>query len=214
MSTRTVGPLSGILCVALLVAAVALAGATPATDDSHSEIVSYYADNSTSQGLGAVCLALSSVALLFFLGTLRQALRAAGGDEGGLSTVVLLGGVLVTVGMTIFAGLTFTLADAVDELSPAAVAALNALNSDMIFTLAAGMATFNLALGLAVVRHGGLPRSLGITALVLGVAGLTPLAFFAFVLSGVVVIWASVALLRVPAPAGSGPVVRADGAAS
>jgi hypothetical protein len=134
------------------------------------------------------------VALIFFLGSLRRALRAAAGDEGGLSTVALLGGVVMAVGASIFAGIGFTLGDAADELPPAAILTLNALNSDMFFTVAVGTAVFNLALGLAVLRHGGLPRALGWVALVIGIAGLTPLGFFAFLATGIVIVWASLAL--------------------
>ena len=84
---------------------------------------------------------------------------------------LLLGGVVIAVGASIFAGIGFTLGDAADELPPAAILTLNALNSDMFFTLAVGTAVFDLALGLAVLRHGGLPRPLGWVALVIGIAG-------------------------------------------
>ena len=100
----------------------------------------------------------------------------------------------MAVGASIFAGIGFTLGDAADELPPAAILTLNALNSDMFFTLAVGAAVFDLALGLAVLRHGGLPRALGWVALVIGIAGLTPLGFFAFLATGIVIVWASVAL--------------------
>jgi hypothetical protein len=70
-----------------------------------------------------------------------------------------------------------------------------------------GTAVFNLALGLAVVRHGGLPKPLGWLALVIGIAGLTPLGFFAFLATGIVIVWASVALaMRADRTAGSPPV--------
>jgi hypothetical protein len=44
-------------------------------------------------------------------------------------------------------------------------------------------------------------------ALVIGIAGLTPLGFFAFLATGIVIVWASVALLMKPETgAGSTPV--------
>jgi hypothetical protein len=207
MNTRSVGPLTGILFVALVIVAFLVSGETPATDDSPREIVDFYLDNDDSQAAGSAVLALGCVALIFFLGTLRRALRAAAGDDGGLSTVVLLGGVVLAVGASIFAGIGFTLGDAADELPPSAILTLNALNSDMFFTVAVGTAVFNLALALAVLRHGGLPRPLGWVALVIGIAGLTPLGFFAFLATGIVIVWASVALLMKPETgAGSTPV--------
>jgi hypothetical protein len=207
MNTRSVGPLTGILFVVLVIVAFLVSGETPATDDSPREIVDFYLDNDDSQAAGSAVLALGCVALIFFLGTLRRSLRAAAGDDGGLSTVVLLGGVVLAVGASIFAGIGFTLGDAADELPPSAILTLNALNSDMFFTVAVGTAVFNLALALAVLRHGGLPRPLGWVALVIGIAGLTPLGFFAFLATGIVIVWASVALLMKPETgAGSTPV--------
>jgi hypothetical protein len=208
MNAKAIGPLTGILFVVLAIAAFAVSGETPGTDDSRREIIDYYVDNDAAQAWASAVLALGCVALIFFLGSLRRVLRATAGDEGGLSTVALLGGVVMAVGASIFAGITFTLADAADELPPAAILTLNALNSDMFFTLAVGTAVFNLALGLAVLRHGGLPRALGWVALVIGIAGVTPLAFFAFLATGIVIVWTSVALARKgPATAaGTAPV--------
>ena len=207
MNTRSVGPLTGILFVVLVIVAFLVSGETPATDDSPREIVDFYLDNDDSQAAASAVLALGCVALVFFLGTLRRSLRAAAGDDGGLSTVVLLGGVVIAVGASIFAGIGFTLGDAADELPPSAILTLNALNSDLFFTVAVGTAVFNLALALAVLRHGGLPRPLGWVALVIGIAGLTPLGFFAFLATGIVIVWASVALLMKPETgAGSTPV--------
>jgi catechol 2,3-dioxygenase-like lactoylglutathione lyase family enzyme len=194
MSAKAIGPLTGILFVVLAIVAFLVSGETPSTDDSPQEIVDFYLDNDASQAVASALLALGCVALIFFLGSLRRALRAAAGDEGGLSTVVLLGGLVIAVGASIFAGIGFTLGDAADDLPPEAILTLNALNSDMFFTVAVGTAVFNLALALAVLRHGGLPRPLGWVALVIGIAGLTPLGFFAFLATGIVIIWASVAL--------------------
>ena len=61
----------------------------------------------------------------------------------------------------------------------------------------------SLGLALAVLRHGGLPRPLGWLALVVGIVGLTPGGFFAFLATGIVVVWASVVLAQ--RVAGPGP---------
>jgi hypothetical protein len=205
MSVKAIGPLTGILFVVLFIVAILVGGETPDTDDSAQEIVDFYLDNDDSQAVASALLALGCVALIFFVGSLRRALRAAAGDEGGLSTVVLLGGVVMAVGASIFAGIGFTLGDAADDLPPDAVLTLNALNSDMFFTVAVGTAVFNLSLGLAVLRHGGLPRALGWVALVIGIVGLTPAGFFAFLATGIVVVWASVVLATQPDTAGGPP---------
>ena len=194
MNPQRIGALTGVLFVILVIVAFAVGGETPGTDDSTREIVSYYVNNDTEQIIAAGLLAWASVALLFFLGSLRQTLRRATGDDGGLSAVVMLGGVFIAVGATVFAGLTFALGDAADDMPVDAIVALNTLNSDMFATLAVGVATFNLALGLATLRHRVFPKALGILAIVVGIAGLTPLGFFAFLVTGIVIVWASVLL--------------------
>jgi len=118
MNAKAIGPLTGILFVVLAIVAFLVGGETPGTDDSPREIVDFYLDNDDSQAVASALLALGCVALIFFLGSLRRALRAAVGDEGGLSTVALLGGVVIAVGASIFAGIGFTLGDAADELPP------------------------------------------------------------------------------------------------
>jgi hypothetical protein len=196
MDSKLIGPLTGILFVVLVIVAFVVGGETPGTDDSTREIVDFYVDNDSEQSIASAVLALASVAFIFFVGTLRRALRAAAGDEGGLSTVTALGGLTMAIGASIFAGIGFTLGDAADDLPVAAIVTLNALNSDMFFTLAVGTAVFNLGLALAILRHGGLPRPLGWLALVVGIVALTPGGFFAFLATAIVIVWASVALAQ------------------
>jgi hypothetical protein len=196
MNAKLIGPLTGILFVLLVIAAFIVGGETPDVGDSPQSIVSFYLDNDGEQMFGGALLALGSVAFVFFLGTLRRTLRAATGDEGGLSTVTLLGGLMIVVGASIFAGIGFTLGDAADDLPPSAILTLNALNSDLFFPIAVGTAVFNLGLALSILRHGGLPRALGWVALVVGIAGVTPAGFFAFLATGIVIVWASVVLTQ------------------
>lgn len=203
MNAKQIGPLTGILFVVLVIVAFVVGGETPGTEDSAQTIVSFYVDNDSEQSAASALLALACVAFLFFLGSLRRTLRAVAGDDGGLSTVAMLGGLMIVVGASIFAGIGFTLGDAADELPASAVLTLNALNSDLFFPLAIGTAVFNLGLALAVLRHGGLPRPLGWLALVIGIVGLTPGGFFAFLATGIVVVWASVVLAQ--HAAGPGP---------
>ena len=203
MNAKQIGPLTGILFVVLVIVAFVVGGETPGTDDSAQTIVSFYVDNDSEQSVASALLALACVAFLFFLGSLRRTLRAVAGDEGGLSTVAMLGGLMIVVGASIFAGIGFTLGDTADHLPASAVLTLNALNSDLFFPLAIGTAVFNLGLALAVLRHGGLPRPLGWLALVVGIVGLTPGGFFAFLATGIVVVWASVVLAQ--HAAGPGP---------
>ena len=100
------------------------------------------------------------------------------------------GGIVFTVGVTIFAGINFTAADAVDDISPESLQTLNALNMDMFFTVAVGTAAFMLGAGIGSLKSGLLPRWLGWAAIAIGVVALTPAGFLGFLALG---IWTLVA---------------------
>jgi hypothetical protein len=198
-------PLSGVVAVVLIIVSVAVSGGeTPGTDDSIREIVSFYRDN--DQAGPAAILALGALFFLVFVTTLWTALRAAEPVRRVSSTLALVGGTILVVGMAIFAGIGFTLGSA-DDLGPAALQTLNALNSDMFFPLAVGNAAFLLGSGASAVQSGALPKWLGWAAVVLGVFSATPLGFFAFLLGGLWSLIVSVLLWRAQptAPASSAP---------
>jgi hypothetical protein len=194
-------PLSGVLAVVLIITAAIIGGETPQTDDSIREIVSFYRDN--DQAGPAALFALGSLFFLIFVATLCNALRTAEPGRRGASTLALVGGTILVVGMTIFAGIGFTLGDAADELTPGAIQTLNALNSDLFFPLAVGNAAFLLGAGVSVLQTAALPKWVGWAAIVLGVFAASPLGFFAFLLMGIWSLIVSVLLWRAsPAPAG------------
>src|SRR5919201_6779650 len=103
MNVRQIGPLTGILFVALLIASFIVGGSTPGIDDSPQKIASFYNDHDTRMGISGLLLGVAVVAFLFFLTTLRRSLRAVTTDEGGLSTAVLVGGIIFAVGGSTFA---------------------------------------------------------------------------------------------------------------
>ena len=189
-------PLTGVAFVILVVIAFIVGGETPDTDDSPQKILDFYNDNEAEQIIASALLGWGTVFLYFFLGVLRSVLRAAEGAVGRLSAVAFGGGLVLGVGILSFAGFTFTLADTADDLSPDAAQALNALNSDFFIPLSAGLGTFMLASGIAAVRTRVLPGWLGWIAVVLGIAAVTPVGFFAFLLAGLWVIAVSVLLWR------------------
>jgi Domain of unknown function (DUF4386) len=193
---HALAPLAGVGFVALAVAAFIISGETPDTNDSPQKVLNFYRDNDSEQIWASAFLAWSSVLLLFFVGVLRSVLRAAEGGLARLSTVAFGGGVVLAIGILSFAGFTFALADTADDLTPDAAQALNALNSDFFFPVAAGLGTLMLATALSSLRSKALPAWLAWPALVLGIAALTPVGFFAFLLFGVWALVTSVVLWR------------------
>jgi hypothetical protein len=209
---HVLAPLTGLLFVALAVAAFIISGETPDTDDSPQKILSFYVDNDSSQLWAGAVLAWAVVPFLFFLGVLRSTLRAAEGAIARLSTVAFAGGIVLAFGALSFAGFTFTLGDVADDgLTPQAAQALNALNSDFFFPVAVGVATLLIATGIASLGSRALPAWLAWAALVIGIVALTPLGFFAFLVFLLWVVVTSVVLWRAraagPAATESAPAV-------
>ena len=189
-------PLAGIVFVALVVLAFAISGETPDIKDSPQKILNYYNDHDTKNIWASVFLAWGTVFFFFFLGVLRSALQAAEGGTSRLSAVAFGGGLILGVGMLSFAGFTFTLADAADHLTPDAAQALNALNSDFFFPVAVGLGTLLLATALCSIRSKLFPAWLSWITLIIGIAALTPVGFFAFLLFGLWTLLVSVLLWR------------------
>jgi hypothetical protein len=186
MKAARLFPLAGIAAVALFVIAFAVGGESPGTDDSIRKIVSFYRDNDSDQVWAAALLTWGTAFFLLFSSGLWRFLRNADPERRGGSTLVVVGSTVFAVGATIFAGISFTLGDAADDMGPAAIQALNALNSDMFFTVALGTFTFLIGAGASVVQTGALPKWIGWVAMVIAVVALTPLGFFAFL---VMLVW-------------------------
>jgi hypothetical protein len=177
-------PLAGIGAVALYVAAFAIAGETPGTEDSLREIVSFYRDNDAEQAWAAAILAWGTGLFVLFTAGLWRFLRDAEPERHGGSALVLVGGTIFAVGATIFASIGFALGDAADEMAPPAIQALNTLNSDAFFTVALGGFAFMLGTGVSIIQTEAVPKWIGWLAVVIGIIALTPLGFFAFLAMG------------------------------
>lgn len=204
MTAKSLAPLSGVVAVGLTITAFAVGGETPDIDAPLNEITSFYGENDSSQMASGALLAYGALFLLIFSSTVAAVLRRAQGENGGPAALAFAGGIILSLGFLLFAGISFTLGDASDKLDPAALQALNALNADLFFPLAVGNAAFLLGSGVAVLRTGGLPKWLGWLAVVVGVVAATPIGFFAIPALGVWILIASVLLSRSAEPRSAG----------
>lgn len=175
-------PLTGVAFFVLIVASFVVAGESPDTESSGSEITSYFSGE-VKPLIATILLALSAIFLLFFVGVLRGFLRSRAGSTEWLSTVAFGGGVVAATGILLFAGLSFTLIDASDTLDPAATQAINALSFDLFFPLAGGLVTLLVATSLSSLRTNALPVWLVWAGIVIAIASFTPIGFFAFLAS-------------------------------
>jgi hypothetical protein len=194
-------PLTGVAFVVVLIVGAIIGGEPPDADSPVREIIDHYTDNKTSIEVASFVGAAAAVLLVFFGAYLRSVLSAAEGPGGMLSALTLVGTAVVAVGLAIDITIGIALAEAAEDIEPAAVQALQALWDNDFVPLALGALVFLISTGLSIVRHGALPKWLGWVALVLAVIGFTPIGFVAFIGAGLWIAVVSVMLALRTRPA-------------
>lgn len=203
MDVRRSLPLSGIVFVVLLLLAiVGLGGDTPDTKASADDVMSFYGDAEVRQGIASFVLAASAPFLVFFGLSFASRLPWAGGNRRSVWERVLVAGCVLTAGATLVGALLhFALVDGADQgISPTALQALNALDANAWLPFNSGLGVTMLGAAGLLLAGTRIPRWLGWTALVLGIALFIPFAdFFALILGLIWILVVSVILFRIPA---------------
>lgn len=189
-----VAPLTGVAFVVVVIVGGIIGGEPPDASSPVQEIINHYTDNKTSIRVGSFVGVAALVLLVFFGAYLRSVLSAAEGPGGMLSALTLVGTALVAVGLAIDLTISIALVEAVDDIEPTAVQALQALWDNDFVPIALGALVFLISTGLSIVRHGALPKWLGWVALGLAVIGFTPIGFAAFIGTGLWIAVVSVLL--------------------
>jgi hypothetical protein len=189
-------PLSGLLFVAFVVGSFLLVGETPNVDDPANKVISFWQDNKDQAMFSSLLLGLAAAALVWFGASLRSTLQPAAGASDRPARLAFAGSVVLAVGLSIFAGINFTLADSVGDIPVSGTQTLNALGEDMFVTVGVGTMIFLLGLAVAILRTGGLPRWVGWVALVLGFVAISPAGFFSFLALGLIVPLLSILMFR------------------
>ena len=189
-------PLTGVISVAIIVAVFAIGGETPEPDDGVVKVRAFYLKHHDKHEALAFILAIAIPFLLFFVSSLRNDLRRAGGT-GQLANAAFAGGVLAAVGFGILASVRLALAESASHLRTiGATQTLNVLDGNDFIPAVAGIALLVFAAGASAIRHGGLPKWLGWVGIVIGIAAFTPAGFFAFLAGGLWVLIVSLLLTR------------------
>jgi uncharacterized protein DUF4386 len=186
--THWLVPLLGAVFVVLAVIAFILMGEPPSVDDnSADEIVDWYVDNHDEAIAGALLIGVGAVGFIFFANYLRMIFR-----ETSASATILVGAAIFVVGGAIDSTLLLATAEAADDIDPTAVQALQAFWDNDFLPIAIGLSVFLFSLAVSLLRTSIVPRWLGWVALVLAVLSITPVGFFAFPVTGLLILVLSI----------------------
>ena len=130
--------------------------------------------------------------MLWFAGSVRERLRAAEEGAGRLASIAFAGLVVFATGLAVTAGFQFAVAQSADDVTPGTIEVFNALMYNFFFPFVVGLVTLLLAVAVASLRHGAVHPAFAWTAILLALVALTPVGFYAFLVSGVWIVALSV----------------------
>jgi hypothetical protein len=178
--TEQIAPLSGAAFVVLLIVSWLLIN-NYEYQPPGGEIKEFLTDNSTRVAVGAYLGVVASILLMWFSGSLREALRVAEGGTGRVSAIAFGGGVAGgAVSIVAYAGLMSAATRAGDDLgiSVGGATALWDLTGNLI-GVGLPMALAAMIGGAAVVafRTGVLPTWVAWASAIFAVGSLSPLSY-------------------------------------
>jgi hypothetical protein len=192
-------PLTGLVFIVLIIVGFIVQGEPPDANDPIQDIIDFYKDDKDSIEAGVFLLALGTVFFIFFANYLRTVFR-----ESSLSATILVGAAIFAVGGAIDGTILIATAEAVDDIEPASVQTLQALWDNDFIPLAIGITVFLVSVGVSILRTAVLPKWLGWIVLVLALVSVTPVGFFAFPGTGLLIlvlsIWLAVKERKAAAP--------------
>jgi hypothetical protein len=192
-------PLTGVIFILVVIVGFAVSGEEPpdATEDSIQSVVDFYVDNEDQQMIGGILEGLAGALLIFFGGYLFKRLRASGAEASAV--VTLAGTVALALGLAIDGTITLALSELANGDTPAepgAVQALSSLWNNDYLPLALGMFVFLWGFGVAIVRHGALPRWMGWVAVAAGITAISPAFPVAAIVAALLILVSSVMFSR------------------
>jgi hypothetical protein len=180
-------PLTGVVFIVLVVIGFIVTGEPPDAEDPVQDIVDFYRDDKDSIEAGVFLLALGTVFFVFFANYLRTVFRAS-----ATSATILVGAAIFAVGGAIDGTISIAIAEAVDDIEPASVQTLQALWDNDFLPLAIGITVFLVSVGTSILRTAILPKWLGWVVLVVALVSVTPVGFFAFPATGLLILVLSI----------------------
>ena len=189
-------PAAGVIFALLLIAGLAIGGEPPSETATPEKVMSYWTDNHDASMARALIAPLMAALFVFFGAAVRSALRSGEAEEASYSAVAFGGTILAAGGFALDGVLAAATASSADEGQSAATYTLNQLFVADYVPVAAGLAVMLIAAGFGGLRTLALPTWLAVAAAVIGLAFLTPLGFFGYLLLPLWTIATSVVLYR------------------
>ena len=167
------GPLGAILGIALVFVSFAVHGRWASTEESAQEISDLYVQNQDRVFMGSWIAILGGLCMLVFGMCMSQRVRDTGQQLLGM---LVAGATLIAVtGLAVDSALRAGLSIQADNMSPEAMKTMHAIWDAFFWPMHAGMATLVLAIGLAALSSGLLPKWLGWIGVVAFVLAMIPL---------------------------------------
>lgn len=164
------GPLAGIVAVALFVLGVVMLESgtnTPGEDATPAEYLAYYQNDESGILWGGVVFQLGAVFFLWFLGALRARLVAAEGPLARLTATAFAGGIAAATCALLLPSADMAGALSEDQLTPDAAIVFNNLGDAFFLGAEFAAAVLAAATGLVILGTRVLPRWLGWFSLLL-----------------------------------------------
>ena len=166
------GPLGAILGIALVFISFAVHGQWPSTEESAQEIADLYVQNQDRVFMGSWLGVLGALSMLVFGMCMSQRVRDTGQQLLGM--LVASATLIAVAGMTVDSTLRAALSIQADNMSPEAMKTMHAIWDAFFWPMHSGMATLVLAIGLAALSSGLLPKWLGWIGVVAFVLAMIP----------------------------------------
>ena len=166
------GPLGAIAGIILVLVSFGVHGRWASTEESAQEIADLYVQNQDRVFMGSWVAILGALCMLVFGMCMSQRVRDTGQQLLGM---LVAGATLIAVaGMAVDSTLRAGLSIQAENMSPEAMKTMHAIWDAFFWPMHAGMATLVLAIGLAALSSGLLPKWLGWIGVVAFVVAMIP----------------------------------------
>ena len=205
--------LAGVAYVVLFVIGVNLIyQGTPDSSSAPAKIIAYYSDSGHRNriNIGWALAGLGFFFLLWFVSALRQSVRRLEGDDGFLSALTTMGGVVyATLGLAALAVETGIRTMSDDTYHHQVFPGIVHAGDDVAWVLhasgGAGLGAMIIAASLAALRARAVPTWAGWLGIVVGILALVTIVFFPWFLAAIWILVVSIGLFlragRAPATA-------------